>query len=183
MSPFNTQPGPRIGIITVLAEALALIQNALPAEVETVNAWATAQGCPYQIKMPTPDCIYSLMTFPKFFAGYPAIALVPGDVRPIGAESVAAPHQVEYKMGREWVCDVLEDGNDWVELSAKLGLWEVCLFDILGDTDCLDCGHTVFQGAPWQAPRQTTRGSQDLLQDLPMIFNTATHEYTQPTLS
>ena len=166
----------------MLAQALEVIQDKLPAEVETINAWATSQGCPYQITMPTADCIYSLMTFPHFFAGYPAIALCPGDQAPNGPEGIAAPHQVEYKLGRQWVCDVLEVGEDWVELSAKLSLWDMAIFEVLGDTDCLDCGHTLYQGSAWQRPRQTQRTSQDLMQDLPFVFTTSTHEYTLPTL-
>ena len=182
MSGFNTQPGPRIGIVTVLAEALAVIQDALPDEVTAVNSWADAQGMPatYRIAMPTPDCIYSLMTYPKFFAGYPAIALAPGETRGLD-HSIAAPHQDEYKLARDWVCDVLEVGGDWVELTAKLGLWEIALFDLFADTDCLACGRTIFQGTSWAQPRQTLRGSQDLMQDLPIVLTTQTFEYTSPS--
>jgi hypothetical protein len=180
MTGFNQQPGPRIGIITILNEAVAVIQDKLPAEVDLINAWATAQGMPYQIEMPTPDCIYSWMTWPKFFAGYPAIALHPADTR-APKHSIAAPHQDEYTVARSWVCDVLDVGGDWIELTAKLGLWELAIMEILGDTDCLDCGHNVWQGTSWDQPRQTVRDSQDLMQDLPLVFTTDTFEYTNPT--
>ena len=181
MAGFNSQPGPRIGILTVLAQALEVITTALPAKVAEANEWAAGMGCPYSITMPDTDHIFSLMAFPKFYPGYPAIALLPDDTKPNGPEGVAAPHQVEYKLARTWVCDVLECGGDWVELSGKLAIWDQALMELLGDTDALDCGHTLYQGTAWQQPRQTQRNSQDLMQDLPLLFQTSTFEYTNPT--
>jgi hypothetical protein len=178
VTSFNTQPGPRIGILTVLLEAYTALRGGLPAQVAAINAWAAAQGSPYQIA--EPDVIYCYLTYPKFVNAYPAIMLVPAETR-FGIHAISAPHQDEYQVQRSWICDVLDTGDDWAEVTAKLGLWELVLMEILGDTDCLDCGHTTIQASSFTQPRLTSRTSGDLLQDLPLLFVTQTFEYTDPT--
>jgi hypothetical protein len=174
---FNSQPGPRIGIGTVLAQALHVIEEYLPSEIATVNAYYPEAP---SIVMPESASIYTYMTYPKYVTSYPAIMLVPAQTRGI-RHGIAAPHQDEYNLARSWIVDVLEQGSDWGDITARLMLWEIAIFELIGDTDSLDCGHTEFQESDWTQPRMTSRSSGDLLQDLPMLFTTQTYEYTRPT--
>lgn len=182
MTGFNQQPGPRIGIVTVLQEALYVVQNSLPAEIATVNAWALDNGITQQIAMPAAESVFTWMTYPKFVNSYPALMLVPYQTKSLD-HSVAAPHQDEYSLDRSWAIDVLEQGSDWGDITARLELWELAIFEVFADTDCLPCGHTLYQGSDWTQPRMTNRASGDLLQDLPFGFTTETFEYTNPTPS
>ena len=177
---FNTQPGPRIGVVTVLQEALAVVHASLPGQIDTINAWALDQGKTQQIVMPADTSLFAWMTYPKYVDSYPALMLVPYQTRSI-MHSIAAPHQDEYTLAITWAIDVLEQGSDWGDITARLELWELAIFELFGDTDCLDCGHTIFEGADWNQPRMTNRASGDFLQDLPMGFTTQVYAYTNPT--
>jgi hypothetical protein len=182
MVGFNQQPGPRIGIITVLQEALYVVQTKLSDEIDTINTWATDNGITQQIARPADGSIFTWMTYPKFVDSYPALMLVPYQTRSLD-HSIAAPHQDEYKLAHSWAIDVLEQGSDWGDITARLELWAAAIFEVFADTDCLPCGHTLFEGADWNQPRMTRRDSGDLLQDLPFGFTTQTFEYTNPTPS
>ena len=176
---YNVQPGPRIGVVTVLQQALAVIQANLASEIESVNSWSADRGNMTEIVMPEAESIYTWMTYPKYVDVYPALMLVPFQTRTV-RHSIAAPHQDEYELARSWAVDVLEQGDDWGDITARLELWEIAIFELFADTECLQCGHTVFDGADWNQPRMTNRSSGDLLQDLPMGFTTNVYEYTNP---
>ena len=176
---YNVQPGPRVGVVTVLQQALAVIQANLASEIESVNSWSADRGNMTEIVMPAGESIFTWMTYPKYIDTYPALMLVPAQTQTV-LHSIAGPHQDEYELGRSWVIDVLEQGADWGDITARLELWEIAIFELFADTECLQCGHTIFEGADWNQPRMTNRSSGDLLQDLPMGFTTNTYEYTNP---
>ena len=170
---YNANPANRLGIVTVIEQAVTLLKEALPAEIATLNAWnSSVYGSATQIAMPAEESFFDYLTYPKYVNLYPAIMVVP-------LQSRLIDHSIldEYKMNRSWVVDVLEQGTDWGDITRKLELWELAIFEILGGADCLDAGHTVWQGSDWNQPRQTNRETGDLLQDLPMLFDTTTYEY------
>ena len=64
---YNANPANRLGIMTVIEQAVTLLKQELPAKIATLNAWNTSVfGSSTQIVMPADESFFDYLTYPKF---------------------------------------------------------------------------------------------------------------------
>jgi hypothetical protein len=186
---FNRGPAPdapipraRAGEIAVVQQAMAVLRAGVGAKVAELIAYVTSEypdllppGPGFRV--PQDDAWFNYLRLPLKCPSYPTVCIVP-----YPAKMLNHSIQDEYKDQRTFVVDVVCQGTSPEDLTLQLQLWELLVFELLGNTEAMDCGHTIWTETAWAKPLQTIASLSSLVADLPMLFVTTMYEYPDPNV-